>query len=48
VQGVAGTSQLQFQVLKNVEHEYPTFHNNPRHFAMAAMLWPFFRAHPAP
>jgi polyhydroxybutyrate depolymerase len=47
--GVAGTSQLQLMVLKNVEHEYPTATNNPpRNFKMADILWAFFAAHPKP
>jgi polyhydroxybutyrate depolymerase len=40
--GHKNAKPMQFTLLRHVGHEYPNGKNNPEHFHMAQMLWPYF------
>ena len=48
--GPKGTrgAKVRLLLLRRARHMYPTTHNNPERFSMAAISWRFFAAHPMP
>ena len=48
--GPKGTrgAKVRLLLLRRARHMYPTTHNNPERFSMAAISWRFFVAHPMP